>query len=615
LLACHNGFAVQPHKIDFIARGELVIRLTHPMIFGFCVCIVASVNSTTYGQQSDKLDKIFSDYHLQYMTMFPLEATAFGDQRFNDQLTIDIAPEFAEKEKQFYSSILERLQAVDRSKETTANQLSAKVLEYELQTRMAGLDFNFDRIPFNQFEGLPLQFGQMGSGTGIHPFKSVKNYRDWLSRVDAFANWCQEAERRFREGMKDRYVLPRILVERMIKQMLDPTMVPEKIEESLFYGPITNMPKDFSEADRTQLKQLLEKAISQRIIPSYRRLGEFLRDEYLPATRSSSGISHLTGGSQQYQYWVRRWTTTNLTPEEIFELGEVEVARIRKAMESVKEEMKFTGSLPEFFDFLRNDPQFKPYKQPQEVIEAFAKIQSKIEPNLDAMFSTRPKTHFEIRRTEAFREKTASAEYQPGTADGSRPGIFYTPIPDATQFNVTSGMESLFLHEAIPGHHFQISLQQENEQLPEFARFLWYGAYGEGWALYCESIGSELGLYTDPKQKIGALGDEMHRAIRLVVDVGMHWKGWTREQALEYMMANQPISEDGAIAEMERYMAFTGQALSYKIGQLQITKLRQRCQQRLGSKFSVAGFHKQVLQNGCLPLLILEQQLDQWNGE
>jgi uncharacterized protein (DUF885 family) len=341
-------------------------------------------------------------------------------------------------------------------------------------------------------------------------------------------------------------------------------------------------------------------------------MGEFLRDEYLPKSRETAGISALESGRIQYQYWVRRWTTTSLGPDEIYQIGEAEVARIRNEMESVRVQMGYQGSLPEFFEHLRTDPQFKPFKTPEEVIAFFAAIQSKLEPQLKEAFLNRPKTPFEIRRTEAFREKTASAEYMPGSEDGSRPGIFYTPIPDAAQFNITSGMESLFLHEAIPGHHFQISLQQENQELPKFARFLWYGAYGEGWALYCESMGRELGLYTDPKQRIGALGDEMHRAIRLVVDVGMHWKDWTREDAIKYMMANEPISEEGAVAEVERYMAHTAQALSYKIGQLKISALRKRCEQRLGEKFSLPKFHNEVLRNGCMPLNILETRLDGW---
>ncbi len=575
----------------------------------------ASIVSATvsFGQTSDgTLRQVFDDYHEQFLILFPLEATAFGDNRYNDQLQIDISPDFAAKESQFYTQTLERLRAIDRKTASESLQLAADILDYELSSRLEAMPFNFDRIPFNQFDGLPLTFGQMGSGAGSHPFKTVKDYEDWLKRVDSFSVWSLAAIERFREGMKDNYVLPKILIERMVPQLLDPTIVCDDPEQSLFYGPIKSMPKTFSDADRERLTAAYKASIKDKVMPAYRRMGEFLRDEYMAAGRESHGIAALESGRLQYQYWVRRWTTTSLTPDEIFEIGEAEVARIRNEMESVRLQMNYQGSLMEFFQFLRTDPQFKPFSTPEEVIAAFGAIQSKMEPQLKKSFLNTPKTPFEIRRTEAFREKTASAEYMPGSADGSRPGVFYTPIPDAKQFNVTSGMESLFLHEAIPGHHYQISLQQENEQLPKFARFLWYGAYGEGWALYCESMGKELGLYTDPKQRIGALGDEMHRAIRLVVDVGMHWKGWTREEAIKYMMDNEPISEEGAVAEIERYMAYTAQALSYKIGQLKIIELRKRCEQRLGDKFDLPEFHDRVLRNGCMPLNILETRLNRW---
>lgn len=568
---------------------------------------------TGFSQQPDAaLKQLFDDYHEQFLILFPLEATAFGDSRYNDLLPIDIDPGFAAKESQFYKQFLERLQTIDRSKASELQRLTADILEYELKMRLEGLAFDFDRIPFHQFDGLPLLFGQMGSGSGSHPFKTVKDYDDWLKRIDAFAVWSRTAIERFRDGIRDDYVLPKILVQKMIKQMQDPSIITENVEQNLFYGPINAMPTRFSAEEQKRLTVTFKSAILEKIIPSYRAMGDFLRDEYLPKARSSTGILELKGGREQYQYWVRRWTTTDMSPDTIFEIGEKEVARIRNEMESVKEAMGFKGSLQEFFEHLRVDPKYKPFKSPQEVISFFATIQAKLEPQLEKAFMNRPKTRFEIRRTEAFRETTASAEYMPGTPDGTRPGIFYTPIPDATQFNITSGMESLFLHEAIPGHHYQISLQQENEKLPKFARFLWYGAYGEGWALYCESIGKELGLYTDPQQRIGALGDEMHRAIRLVVDVGMHWKGWTREEAIEYMMANEPISEEGAIAEVERYMAYTAQALSYKIGQLKISELRARCQQRLGTRFSLPHFHDEILKNGGMPLNILESRMNQW---
>lgn len=579
----------------------------------FFLAIWSIVFQVGQSQQPDvALQQVFDDYHEQFLILFPLEATAFGDSRYNDLLPIDIDQGFAAKESKFYTQTLERLRAVDRTKASDTKKLSADILDYELSMRLEGMQFDFDRIPFHQFDGLPLSFGQMGSGTGSHPFKTIKDYDDWLKRIDAFAIWSRTAIERFRDGIKDNYVLPKILVERMVKQMFDETLISEDPDKNLFFGPIKLLPAHFSSADKDRLTAAFRAVIVDKIAPSYLGLGKFLRDEYLPKARLSTGIAALKGGREQYRYWVRRWTTTSLTPDEIFSIGELEVARIRKEMESVQSQMGFAGTLKEFFEHLRVDPKYKPFKTPSEVISFFAAIQSKLEPQLAKAFLNRPKTPFEIRRTEAFREATASAEYMPGTADGSRPGIFYTPIVDATQFNITGGMESLFLHEAIPGHHYQISLQQENEQLPKFARFLWYGAYGEGWALYCESIGKELGLYTDPKQRIGALGDEMHRAIRLVVDVGMHWKGWTREQAIAFMMDNEPITEDGAVAEIERYMAYTAQALSYKIGQLKISEIRARTEKRLGSQFLLPHFHDQVLRNGGMPLDILEKRIDQW---
>ncbi len=580
------------------------------LVFVLLFCIFAKIGVCQ--QSDDALQKVFEDYHEQYLILFPLEATAFGDSRYNDQLQIDIDQGFAAKESQFYKKILERIRAIDVHTASESKKLAAEILDYELSMRLEGMEFDFDRIPFHQFDGLPLLFGQMGSGTGIHPFKTVKDYDDWLKRIDAFAVWSRIAIERFRDGIRSKYVLPKILVERMVKQMFDPTIVSEDPEKNLFYGPIKLMPTHFSATERERLANAFKTAIIEKIIPAYRRMGDFLRDEYLPRARESTGILDLNGGQEHYQYWVRRWTTTSLSPDEIFSIGVLEVARIRKEMETVKQQMNFSGSLAEFFEDLRVNPKYKPFKTPSEVISFFASIQSKLEPQVEKAFLNRPKTTFEIRRTEAFREATASAEYMPGSADGTRPGIFYTPIPDATQFNITSGMESLFLHEAIPGHHYQISLQQENQQLPRFSRFLWYGAYGEGWALYCESIGKELGLYSDPRQRIGALGDEMHRAIRLVVDVGMHWKSWTREQAIEFMIANEPISQDGAVAEIERYMALTAQSLSYKIGQLKISELRSRCEMRLGPHFSLPQFHDEVLRNGCMPLNILEKRLDQW---
>jgi len=280
-------------------------------------------------------------------------------------------------------------------------------------------------------------------------------------------------------------------------------------------------------------------------------------------------------------------------------------------MEAVKEQVGFEGDIIAFFDFVRTNKELMPFKKPMSVIYNFNEIHNTMKPQIEKLFDLKPKTAFEVRRTEAFRETSASAEYNPGALDGSRPGIFYTPIPDATKYNVFSD-EALFLHEAIPGHHYQISLQQENKDLPDFRKTLWYSSYGEGWALYCESLGKELGLYTDPYQYFGMLSMEMHRAIRLVVDTGIHTKGWSRERAIKYSLKNEAESEAGIISEIERYMANPGQALSYKIGQLKILELRAKAEKELGSKFNIAQFHNQVLESGCIPLALLETKIDNW---
>jgi uncharacterized protein (DUF885 family) len=382
--------------------------------------------------------------------------------------------------------------------------------------------------------------------------------------------------------------------------------------KSLFYGPIANLPAGFSDADKKRITDSYTKAINEQIIPSFKKLAAFLQDEYLPKARTTTGISALPGGDKYYNFLIRQQTTTDKTPDEIYNTGLAEVKRIRTEMERIKNETGFTGDLKAFFNYLKTDKKFTPYKTPAEILAAFDSIHKRMEPNLQKMFGRTPKTAFEIRQTEAFRAASASAEYAQGSADGTRPGIFYIPILDATTFNSTGGMESLFLHEAIPGHHYQISLQQENEKLPRFRRFGGNNAYAEGWALYCESLGKELGLYTDPYQHMGALGDEIHRAIRLVVDVGMHTKNMTREEAIQYMMENEQISEEGAIAEIERYMVIPAQALGYKIGALKIRELRTKYEQQLGADFKISSFHDAVLKDGNMPLNVLEKKMDAW---
>jgi len=559
---------------------------------------------------SAPLAALFNAYWEDHAKLFPLGATAQGDNRYNDHLPNDQTRAFRQQQRHFYQQYLAGLQKLDRTTLSDEDRVSYDIFQYEMQSRLEGLRLNAWMMPFAQFYSLPNTLGQLGAGTGAQPFKTVKDYDDWLARVGQFPVWADSAIANFRQGMKAAVVLPRVLVLKMVPQLR--AQVTADATKSLFYGPMTRLPAGFSEADKTRLAAAYQQAILTQLVPTYRKLADFLSAEYLPQARSSTGLDAVPGGAEMYRYDVRLMTTTDRAPEAIYQTGLSEVKRIRAEMETVKDQVGFKGDLPAFFGYLNADPKFRPYQTPEDVLNAFRAIQVKITPHLPKLFGHAPKSPFEIRQTEAFRAATASAEYNRGTPDGSRPGIFYVPILDATTFNTTSGMESLFAHEAIPGHHYQLSLQQENPALPRFRRFASYPAFSEGWALYCESLGPELGLYTDPYQKIGALGDEIHRAIRLVVDVGMHAKGLSREAAIQYMMANEPISEQGATAEIERYMAMPGQALAYKTGALKLRELRARYEKQLGPRFSLRAFHDEILAGGSMPLAVLERKMDAW---
>jgi uncharacterized protein (DUF885 family) len=528
-------------------------------------------------------------------------------------LPADFTDSYRKKLIAFFNIWQNSLTTFDREQLNDNDKISYDILKYEIDISLEGLikfyPF-YDYMPFDQFNGTPLLLGQMGGGTGNQPFKTPMDYDNWLQRAAAFSSWTDSAIVYFKKGMALNYILPKATVVKMIPQMQ--AMVTDSAIKSLFYGPIKSMPANFSETDKKRITVAYINLIKQQIVPSYKKLALFLQTDYLPDARNSTGINALPDGDKYYAYTVKYQTTTNKTPDEIYKVGISEVKRIRDKMELIKSSVQFKGDLKAFFEFMKTDKRFMPYKSASEVLDAFRNIQTRIDANLIKMFSKTPKTKFEIRQTEAFRAASASAEYYQGLPDGTRPGIFYVPIIDATKFNITSGMESLFLHEAIPGHHYQMSLQMENDHLPKFRRFIWYGAYGEGYALYCESLGRELGLYTDPWQQMGALREEIHRAIRLVVDVAMHTGKMTREEAIKYSMDNEAISEENATEEIERYMVWPGQALSYKIGELKIRELREKYSKQLGNRFKLSDFHDEFLKDGCMPLNILEKKMDDW---
>jgi uncharacterized protein (DUF885 family) len=412
-----------------------------------------------------------------------------------------------------------------------------------------------------------------------------------------------------RKGMAEGYVQPAVLIERVLPQLQ--AQIVESPEDSVYWGPIADMPESFSAEDRQRLKVAYRELISGQLVPNYQRMHEFLRTEYLPKCRDSFGMQGLPGGDAWYDYRVRRMTTTNYTPERIHEIGLAEVARIHGEMRDVMKRVGFEGDLQAFFKHLKTDPQFF-WKTREELVAGYVAIKQRVDPALPRLFGVLPKADYEVRPVEPFREKSAAGgSYQAASEDGSRPGVFYANAYDLGA-RPKWAMESLSLHEGNPGHHFQISIQREQQALPRFRRFGRYTAYSEGWALYAESLGPELGMLTDPYQYYGMLEAELWRSIRLVVDTGLHAKGWTRQQVLDYMEANSATGEARRVAEAERYMAIPGQALAYKIGQLKIRELRTDAEKSLGSDFDVRAFHDEVLVSGALPLHALEAKLDRW---
>jgi uncharacterized protein (DUF885 family) len=576
-------------------------------------CIYTSCSSPeetkTVAAKTQNLDSLVKAYHEERLKLFPLEATSAGDNRYNDMMPNVISQAYRNLLKEFYTKTREALIKYNRNSLSENDQMNYDILLWECDIAIEGDQFKSHLMPINQFSSLPLYIGQLASGSSSQPFKTVKDYENWLLRLNAYVAWCDTAIENMRLGIAQGYTIPRSLALKTIPQYVDLAKGPA--ENHLFYTPVKNLPSNFSDADKKSLSDAYREIISNKIIPTHQKLADFLQKEYLPACRTSSGISDIPAGKAYYNYLVKQYTTTNLTADEIFNIGQSEVERISAAMIKVKEQVGFKGDLMAFFNELRTKKELTPFTKPEQVIENFEAIHQKMKPNLEKLFKQTPKTPFEIRRTEAFREASASAEYNAGSFDGTRPGIFYVPIPKVSEYNVLSD-EDLFLHEAIPGHHYQISLQQENTNLAEFRKLIGYSAYAEGWALYTESLGKELGLYTDPYQYFGMLSAEMHRSIRLVVDAGMHTQGWTREQAIQYSKDHEAETEASIIAEIERYMAIPGQALSYKIGQLKILELRAKAEKELGIKFKIAEFHDQLLNSGNIPLKVLEEKIDRW---
>jgi uncharacterized protein (DUF885 family) len=555
------------------------------------------------------LDRLAEAYFDELLVLDPVRATAVGDHRYNDRYSAWFAEENRTRAHELALRYHAQLRSLDRSALGEEHRLTYDVFLRNLENTLAAQRFPSHLQPLNQFFNFTASFAQLGSGSGVHPFRTVKDYDDFLSRIAGFERAVAVAIDNMRRGIASGVVQPRVLMERTLPQLA--AHVVDDVESSLFWQPIRAMPADFADTDRERLAAAYTAAIRERIAPAYERLHDFVRDEYLPHTRATAGLGALPEGRAWYEHLARTSTTTDLTPDRIHEIGLAEVARIHRAMEGVQRAVGFDGTLAEFLRHMQTDPRFR-YQTREEMLADYRAAQARIDASTDLLFDVRPRANYEIRPVEQFRERSASGgSYSAAALDGSRPGVFYLNTYDP-QSRPRYRMESLLIHEGSPGHHFQISIQRELEHLPRLRRFGGFTAYSEGWGLYAESLGRELGLYTDPYQYYGALDGELWRAIRLVIDTGIHARGWTRAEAIEYARQNSSQSETGIVSEIERFMAIPGQALAYKIGELKITELRRRAERELGARFDIKAFHRAVLEDGALPLDVLEAKIDRW---
>ncbi|WP_299572042.1 DUF885 family protein [uncultured Shewanella sp.] len=558
---------------------------------------------------ADIYNEMADNYFKDILALEPIYATYVGVNDYNDKFGGALTEEYLKQRHELNSRYLKQAKSLDVDALPENLQLSFDMFIYDRHMDLVAESYPEHFIPMNQFYSTVISMIQLGSGESAQPFKTVEDYQNWLKRLQGFINWTVLAQARMDEGIKSKVVLPKVLVERIIPQ-LDAQLV-TSADKSLFYAPINQLPEDFSAEEKLALTEEYTALIQVDLLPALTQLRNYFKDTYLPHARASDGWWGLPNGKEWYQSLANSHTTTTMPVDEIHQIGLSEVKRILTEMDSVREQVKFEGDLTAFFASLGSEPQYF-FTERQGLIDGYMSLKEDINKELPKYFNIMPKADYVVKPVEDFREKSAAgASYQSPAVDGSRPGVFYI-----NTYNLKAqpkwGMTTLSLHEAAPGHHFQIAIKQELTGIPEFQRFQGYTAFEEGWALYAEYLGIEMGLFKDPYQYFGKLSDEMLRAMRLVVDTGLHAKGWSREQAIQYMKDNSPMAESDIIAEVERYMAIPGQALSYKIGQLTILKLRADAEAKLGEKFDLKAFHDQILTTGSLPMAVMEKKIVRW---
>jgi uncharacterized protein (DUF885 family) len=562
-----------------------------------------------------RLNQLYGEFWEENLKLNPVSATFAGDPRYNGELPNFLAADFEAKARAFHQKYLDAAKAIGPKALSGQDRLSYDVFTLNRESALEELKFPDRLLPIDQFYNIANMLAQLGSGQGAQPFRSVKDYDDWLSRASKAPAIFDQAIANMRDGVKQGIVQPRVLMEKVIPQ-LDANIVADA-EKSIFWGPIAKFPQDFSDADKQRLTAAFRTLIGTQLVPSYQRLRDYISGEYLAKSRDTFGMGALPNGAAWYAHKVHDNTLRSLTPAKVHQIGLDEVARIQNGMRDVARELGYTkpvktlAELKEYFAWMKGRDDLY-FKSREELLKAYQDFDVNVAPILSNYFNLRPKAPYEVRLVEEFREASASSgSYQGPPLDGSRPGIFYVNAYDL-KARPKSALSALSLHEAAPGHHFQIALQRELTGLPMFRRFSGDTAYNEGWGLYAEYLGYEMGIYKDPVQRFGALDAELWRAIRLVTDSGMHFKGWTRQQTLDYMYENSPAEPTRAISEAERFAAIPGQALAYKIGQLKLIELRKRAEKAQGAKFDVRKFHDEVLKDGAMPLEVLEAKIDRW---
>lgn len=587
-------------------------------LIGFCLLILGCNSDSKKPVDKDQtnVNDLFEGYFNEYLTFNPNSATYLGIDGYNDKWANNLDDTYLAEKKAFFQKWKDSLQAVSQETINEKDRNEIEILNYLLERNLEGLRHGIQpgtmslNHPIHQYHrSTHHEFIKLAKGDGAQPFNSKQDYDNFLLKLKDFKLWLISAQSRMKIAIEDKTTLPKKIVVKMIPQF--DNWVTTNLDQNPFYFSLSRIPDDVSTEDSLKIVTEYKSFIESDLIPLFQEIKSFLEEEYLEHAREEDGLYAIPRGKEQYAYLVKYWTTTDLTPDEIHQIGLQEVNRIRSEMDSIRVLSRFEGDLQSFFNFVKTDEQFYPFNTIDEVIAKHYQTLETIKPYVDSYFGIKPKAPFEIRPVDLALARAATANYDSPSLDGTRPGIFYDAIPDPKKYSYIS-MESLFLHEAIPGHHFQIALEQEEQSIPMYRKASDFGAFSEGWGLYCESLGKELGLYTNPYHYLGRLEDEMLRAVRLVVDTGIHAMGWTREQAIIYSMENMPVTEANATVAIERYMVRPGQALSYKIGELKIKELRSKCESQLGGAFSLKTFHDLVLQNGSMPLNSLEKRVDQW---